>query len=915
MRIIPLLLLLASASVFAQTTQDPVMRVNDLLLDSKFNETIALADQYLTRTDLPSETIFSITAKKAEALIKLGQLNDAQDLLAGCHFESDASTYSKAVILGAMGFLRLNQGRYDAAEETLKKAQGAFETAGKANSLDAAQVIANLGLVYMSAGKYEQAEEQLQMALSLRLAMLKGSHELIAATYNDLGLVYSATNKDKALDYYEQKALPLYKQLHGAEHSKIAITNTNIGIIYRESELYGDATNNFEAALKIWNKVYPGSHPTKAFVLYNLGLTYALIGNKKAAGEYYAQSRKMYEDSYGFKHPEVTNVLNAVGNLLLSENKYDEALNTYQQAIQANVRNFDKSDLRANPRLHDYYHGTRLLYSLLFKAEALETRYYRKTVKFSDLRLALSTLHTCDTLIDILRQQTTNELDKIQLAGIADEVYGDGVRIAQEAGISSPSKRKYYEDAFYFAEKSKGAVLLEAISDAHAKAFAGIPEQLLEEEDNLNAAIHLTAQKLAQKPGADEEKYLRETSFALKRQYETFTRMLEKKFPEYYNLKFNPVSPSISQLQSLLDDKTALLSYFIDEKQSHIGEDLVDKNGTGGANGFHLFIFEITKKSFTITDRALPAEFNKYVTGLRNGLFFSDLKTYTFSARKLHDVLIPKIPRRIDQLVILPTRNLGVIPFETLLTHETSNTDYKALPYLINRFDIRYEFSGGLILQKSREKVAPTPPAILLCAPISFPAKDQLNDLPGTEAEVKAISGLFRSKNFKNASYVNQDASEQLIKSDKIGDYNLLHFATHGVVDENNPELSRVFLQSGSEAEDGNLFSGEIYNLKLKANLVTLSACQTGLGKISKGEGVVGLSRALAYAGAKNIMVSFWSVGDASTAALMTDFYGHLLGGNTHNYSRNLRKAKLDLIQKGDYAAPYYWAPFVLIGF
>jgi CHAT domain-containing protein len=77
----------------------------------------------------------------------------------------------------------------------------------------------------------------------------------------------------------------------------------------------------------------------------------------------------------------------------------------------------------------------------------------------------------------------------------------------------------------------------------------------------------------------------------------------------------------------------------------------------------------------------------------------------------------------------------------------------------------------------------------------------------------------------------------------------------------------------------------------------------------------VGLSRALAYAGAKNILVSFWSVGDASTAALMTDFYSHLLDGNNQDYSRNLRKAKLDLIQKGDYSAPYYWAPFVLIGF
>jgi CHAT domain-containing protein/Flp pilus assembly protein TadD len=914
MRILPLLLLLIPAFAFAQTPQELTNKVSDLLVDSKFQETVTLADQYLAKPNLPRETVVALNTKKAEALVRLGQFQDAEKLLTTCLSQSGNDTYCQAMTLGTQGFLRLNQGRYDVAEEALKKAQNAFEASGKSTSLDAAQVIANLGLVYMSAGKYEQAEEQLQMALSLRQAMLKGSHELIAATYNDLGLVYSATNKDKALDYYEQKALPLYTQLHGAEHSKIAITNINIGIIYRELELHGDAMNNFEAALKIWNKVYPGPHPTKAFALYNLGVTYATIGNKKAAAEYYAQSRKMYEESYGFKHPEVTNVLNAQGNLLLSENQYDEALKTYQKAIQANVRDFNSNDLLLNPRVRDYYHGTRLLYSLLFKAEALEARYYRKTVRFADLRLALSTLHSCDTLIDILRQQTTNELDKIQLAGIADEVYGDGVRIAQEAGISSPNKRKYYEEAFYFAEKSKGAVLLEAISDANAKSFAGIPEKLLEEEHDLNAAIKLTAQKLAQKPSAEEEKYLRETSFALKRSYEAFIQTLEKQFPDYYNLKFNPVSPSITQLQSLLDDKTALLSYFIDEKQSHIGEDL-EKTGAGNASGYHLFIFSITKKSFSITDHALPPEFNKYVTGLRNGLFFRDLNTYTLSARKLHDVLIPKIPKRIEKLVVLPTRNLGVIPFEALLTRETTATDYKTLPYLINRFDIRYEFSGGLILQKSKEQKAVSSPAILLCAPVSFPPKDGLNDLPGTETEVKAISDLFQSRNLKNASFVNREASEQLVKSDKIGEFNLLHFATHGVVDENNPELSRVFLQSGTEAEDGHLFSGEIYNLKLRANLVTLSACQTGLGKISKGEGVVGLSRALAYAGAKNILVSFWSVGDESTAALMTDFYGQLLKGDNHDYSQNLRKAKLDLIQKGDFSTPYYWAPFVLIGF
>jgi CHAT domain-containing protein len=147
-----------------------------------------------------------------------------------------------------------------------------------------------------------------------------------------------------------------------------------------------------------------------------------------------------------------------------------------------------------------------------------------------------------------------------------------------------------------------------------------------------------------------------------------------------------------------------------------------------------------------------------------------------------------------------------------------------------------------------------------------------------------------------------------------LSNYSYLHFATHGVVDESNPELSRIYLQADAESEDGKLYTGEIYNLKLNADLVTLSACETGLGKISKGEGVIGLSRALVYAGAQNMIVSFWSVADDSTSELMKDFYDRMLNNPSMKFSDNLRASKQVLIN-GDYAAPYYWAPFVLLGY
>ena len=161
---------------------------------------------------------------------------------------------------------------------------------------------------------------------------------------------------------------------------------------------------------------------------------------------------------------------------------------------------------------------------------------------------------------------------------------------------------------------------------------------------------------------------------------------------------------------------------------------------------------------------------------------------------------------------------------------------------------------------------------------------------------------------------MNSDASEALIKANNLKNYKYLHFATHGMVNESKPELSRVFLCPKGD-EDGSLFSGEIYNLKINADLVTLSACETGLGKIAEGEGIVGLSRSLMYAGAENLVVSLWQVADASTAQLMIDFYKeHLYHSENDLFSDDLRKAKLKLLNSENYYNPYYWAPFILVG-
>jgi CHAT domain-containing protein len=201
-------------------------------------------------------------------------------------------------------------------------------------------------------------------------------------------------------------------------------------------------------------------------------------------------------------------------------------------------------------------------------------------------------------------------------------------------------------------------------------------------------------------------------------------------------------------------------------------------------------------------------------------------------------------------------------------------------------------------------------------------ARDAPEYLPASRQEVMDVLGLFRAKQgwlgrfFPGRSrvYLGREATEGRLKSAEIARYRYVHLATHGLVNEEHPGLSRLLLmpESGS-GEDGVLHLGEVYNLRLNADLVVLSACDTGRGRIARGEGIIGLSRGFLYAGAKSLLVSLWPVSDDATSSLIVDFYRELLGGRSK--TRALREAKLRTMDRNpEYAKPFYWSSLILVG-
>ena len=839
--------------------------------------------------------------KTAATFIQQGRFDAAEQTLSDALVLAAAKLKKtppqQADLLNLLGFVQLNKGRNDLALENFNTALRLYQQLYPEKHPKTADCYTNFGLLYNSTGNTALASEFLGKALLIRQQLYGETHESIADASNNLGLTYVQEDKEQALAYFV-KALSIYRKIHGENHPKTARVYNNLALVYFQQKDYGNALSNYRKALSVFEQLYNDKHPNVAFVESSMGQVFEAQADYTKALSYQQQALDIYRAAYGKKHYEIANTLNLIGNIYRKQQKYRQALENYQQALCENSTAFNSTRLTENPAVNEYYNPVVMLVSLLAKARTLEELFTQQTLKRSDLDLGLETLEQADKLIDNIRQIRTGKSDKLALGAVASEVYETAIRLSLSLSEVVLDKKYYREKAFYFSEKSKTAVLLESIADARAKQFANIPDSLVQQEKQLKADITFYEQKLAEKPDAPQETLYRNKLFSLNRAYEAFTKQLEQRFPQYYNLKFNVASVSATQLRDLLDDKTALISYFIGEENSR------------------LYVFYLTHKGLQVFDTPKNEYFDSYLVGFRNAIRSNVPKVYARTAFALYHSLFPeKLPASVNKLIIIPDGRLGTLPFEALLSKKTKADalNYQLLSYLLNTFAVSYDYSATLYFQTAQAKaMSLAKPAVLLVAPVVF--GEAAGPLPGSETEVNEIAALFAQKGFRAVTCLREKATEGFIKSSEMKKYNFLHFATHGLADGENPELSEVFFVKEG-GQDGNLFAGEIYNCEFRADLVALSACQTGLGKVAKGEGMIGLCRALVYAGARNLLVSLWSVSDKSTAVLTRDFYKNLLGNtNSMDYSVAIRQAKLSMLQNPDFSRPYYWAAFVLIG-
>ncbi|HEY7752169.1 MAG TPA: CHAT domain-containing protein, partial [Ignavibacteriaceae bacterium] len=630
----------------------------------------------------------------------------------------------------------------------------------------------------------------------------------------------------------------------------------------------------------------------------------------------------------GNKNPKAAESYRLSGDIYLAKNKFDSALYNYQNAIIVLTDNFTDENPRINPELSRISPQRNILSALSRKANAYYLR-YRTNMSEEDLTSSAESYDLCDEIILKLRRSYKTESAKLAIEESAFNIYEYGITVNKTL-FDASGDRIYLEKCFSLAEKSKAGILLDSFFDSDAKVFSGVPDSLLEKERLIRVDLSYfdtQIQKEKEKrTGMDSTrlKTLEEDFFSTNRKYDSLLDFYRKEHPDYFNIKYPQNFSGISDVQNnLLGSDEALIEYF--------------------AGDSALFIITITKSNSSI----YVAEVNyltKVVNAFRQSLLNLDFDMYVESASELYLVLIRPVEHELAQikkLYIIPDRILNYVPFEALLVAaDTSGPpDFSKLNYLINKFEISYYYSAATLLE-SKKIISETNPGFAGFAPV-FSDDDATQNkiasvmdtsavfftkraanvegkiysaLPETEKEITEISALFIEKNINSKIFTRKNAGENVIKSDEMKNFNVLHIASHGFMNEKKPKLSGVlfWINEEEEAEDGILYANEIYTLNLNADLVVLSACESGLGKIVRGEGIIGLTRALTFAGAKNIVVSLWQVADESTSELMIEFYKNILSGK--NYSSSLREAKLKLIEDGTYSYPLEWSPFVLIG-
>ncbi|MBW6492077.1 MAG: tetratricopeptide repeat protein [Lentimicrobium sp.] len=796
---------------------------------------------------------------------------------------------------------------YNRAEENLLKIV-------EPNHPDLGSLYLNKGQTYVHLADYEKALIFFKKALSIALENYGADHPVTLSANMNIGYIYEKKGEfDNALRYYEA-SIP-----KDENNQAVIKTYGNLASLYDAMNDPDQAEIYYSRAIKLADYLLPDNHPETGLLYTRYGYFQLTEARGDLGLSMFNNALEISTTHYGPSSREVSNNLTHIGNYYLIQNDHDLALGHYQKAIIAIVKNFENTSVLVNPEekllTPDHY----LINALNGKADALFMKGKAEKPDIKALKLSLETYKLSTKVVHRLRSSYQNEESKLLISEHERKTYLNTVKVATML-YQVTGQTEFLEEAFNYSDKGKSAILLASLQDVEALQYGKIPSVIREKEKKIklelgsyNRFIYEERQKPS--PVADKIRLWESLIFNLEVSYDSLINVLETDYPEYYALKYTEPVLSIEQIRKNLEPGRALIEYALSDTV--------------------LYIFVLNQKIFDVITHPIDQTFLDNISLLRESTNSNDLMSakkedylaYTNAAYSLYNDLLKPASEIIDEkkLIIIPDAEIGFISFDMLLSSpaDASEMDFRKLQFLI--FDYVISYSASAILQFSdiyKKEKKPTKNMLAMA-----PSYDNLTDLkeggfidetgntvyllpiPGVEEEIKGIKRAIPGKTLSGAK-----ANEQSFKN-LAGNYNILHFAMHTLINSEKPMLSKlVFYQDNDTIEDGMLNTYELFGMDLNARLAVLSACNTGTGKLLKGEGIMNLARGFIYAGVPGIVMTMWAVEDQASARIVKRFYHYLDRGMPKDEA--LHNAKLDLLEEKDMLRthPYYWAAYVTIG-
>ncbi len=828
------------------------------------------------------------------------------------HFGIGESYNNLGLVYESMGHLSKAREAYQAAMSLCKDKE---DQAGFGNL--AQHVYNNLGFVYQTMGLTSQAISVKQRALDLATLLYEKQGMEIAQAWNNLGSAYrDAEAFDDAMRCFQQ-ALDIRAALGQARHLHNSFTLANKGAVQIELGQIDSALANFHHGLELALLNYPDNPAEWALCFSYLGQGYAAAKNWPLSLDYYHQCRAIRQNKYPPSHPGNVLALLGIAQAHHGMAQADSARYYFQLAF----------DLQNPSGQTGYIGDPHSWLSAIAGLATLNSEHYLQTQLPAQLHAVNELAERCISFLENQRIQNPYQQDHFRLSAAALPVF----EAAINANYADFERHQHFDAAahcFRYSEVIKGQQLYEAFKAARAEALANIPRALLDTEDSLAVQLaysqnQLSAQTMAGTVASDSVILLLHKQVeVLGEAYLQHRRMLREFYPDYHRMKYDIEPLPLDSLQRLMpaDTSLALLEYFVGQRS--------------------ILAFVVQHDAVHIKAIPLSYSLEKEVTDLRTGLFGAFIRNppdtlydytsrlFTRSAASLYQLLLAPVEEYLPmRLIIIPDGVLGYIPFEALLTAPASSRPdrFQEHAYWGEDKVIAYAYSATSWQDMTSKKHRQAPAQAMLAMAPFFRGdvealKKRIAMAPETIAATTKSDTLDTLHHAGEESMRVADFYKGLVLLDSAAtktafmaiapSCRMIHLSTHGYAGHDS---WLAFYLPGQPQGMDKLYLRDVYNLRLDADLVVLSACETGIGKLRRGEGIISLSRAFAYAGAKSIVTTLWKVNDESTKDLMLSFYRHLRKMPAAEALWETRRAFLSK-RKGKAAHPYYWAGIIGIG-